>query len=221
MLRPCASAERLSTSWLKMLTGGPSIDSNAMVGPEPDDMPEVNEALDEVVSLQPAAHAANSAAKTPWRATRTNAMCENPLTTHTTPSRRGRSCRQLERRRSHDLGSAKKRRGPVALTGQRDCIDVAAIVRLAAVRGAPVTEEAIRLRIGAKPKVLDAFDFSGFEAGLDEAGQVEHRVVGSLRRNEIARVGRVRGGEALNEFGTDLVIRLADQRTDCGADVAA
>src|ERR1043166_7607499 len=69
----------LSTRRLNTPTGGPSIDSNAMVGPE---LPEVSATFDEVVSVQAAAHATRSAAVTP-RAT--HALARSPLITLTPP----------------------------------------------------------------------------------------------------------------------------------------
>src|SRR5215213_716317 len=62
------------------------------------------------------------------------------------------------------------------LRQKRNCIDVTAIVRLAPMGGAAITEKTRRLRIGAEPEVLDAFDFSTFEPRPDVAGQVEHRM---------------------------------------------
>src|ERR1041384_5804316 len=73
----CASLEILSTGRLNTPAGGPSIDSNAMVGPE---LPVVSATFDEVVSVQ-AAHATASAAITP-RATK-HALARSPRTTLT------------------------------------------------------------------------------------------------------------------------------------------
>src|ERR1051325_5045658 len=74
-----ASVEMLPTRRLNTPPGGPSVDSNAMVGPE---LPVVSATFDEVVSVQ-AAHATASAAITP-RATK-HALARSPQTTLTHP----------------------------------------------------------------------------------------------------------------------------------------
>jgi hypothetical protein len=77
----------LSTSRLNTPTGGPSIESNAMVGPVGPEV--VSEALDEVVSLQPAAHNAKSAAATPRHSLRAGARSRDARTTRYTTLRPG------------------------------------------------------------------------------------------------------------------------------------
>src|SRR3954468_24306979 len=100
------------------------------------------------------------------------------------------------------------------LSRQRDRVDVAAIIRLAAMSGAAVTEEARRVRVGAEPQVLDAFDFSAFDPRPDVAGQIEHGVVFSHGRLEEFPARRIAGAEAFYELRPDLIVRLADQRPD-------
>src|ERR1043165_2185326 len=132
----------LSTRRLNTPTGGPSIDSNAMVGPE---LPEVSATFDEVVSVQAAAHATRSAAVTP-RAT--HALARSPLIPLTPPHpARAVMPPGSKRRRLHRLGTAKRRAGPVALFHQCNRIDVASVIRLAAMGGTPVAEEARWFRI--------------------------------------------------------------------------
>src|SRR5947209_12826985 len=96
-----------------------------------------------------------------------------------------------------------------------------AIIRLATMCGAAVTEEAGGIRVSAEPEVLEAFDFSAFEARADVAGQVEHSVVFARRRLEEPFACWVAGVEALNELRPDLIVGLPDQRADRGRDARA
>src|SRR6476660_8238857 len=105
-----------------------------------------------------------------------------------------------------------------SLAHERNRIDVTAVVRLAAMGGTAVAEEARRFRIGAEAEVFDALNFSAFEPGLDEARKVEHGVLRARRGSKEFSVRGVRRREPIDEFGADLVIRLADQRTDGGTD---
>ena len=145
--RRCAIAPRLemlSTRRLNTPTGGPSIDSNAMVGPE---LPVVSAAFDEVVSVQPAAHAARSAATTPRR-NKARARALKSPNHPDTPLRSGaggHAAKVRERRRLHCLGSAKRPAGPVALFHECNRIDVTSVIRLAAMGGTAVAEEARRV----------------------------------------------------------------------------
>src|SRR6185436_10295027 len=83
--------------------------------------------------------------------------------------------RESRAKRKKDLGP--RFRGAERKSGnERDCVHMAAIIRLAAMRGTPVAEETRRIGIGAQPEVLDARDLSAFEPRPDEAGQIEHRV---------------------------------------------
>src|SRR5947209_10436948 len=104
---------------------------------------------------------------------------------------------------------------------QRDRVDVAAVIRLGPVRGAAVTEEPYGVRVGAEAQVFDPFDFSALEPRPDVAGQIEHRVLGTDGRREKAIVPGIRRLETLDEFGADLVVRLADHRAERRLDAAA
>ena len=63
-------------------------------------------------------------------------------------------------------------------------------------------------------EILDAADAGGGEARGDIAGKIEQGVLRSRRRAEEPFVGPVLGLEASDEFGPDLVIRLADGRPE-------
>src|SRR5947209_14325861 len=92
-----------------MPTGGPSIDSNAMVGPADVEAEVVSEAFDVLVVVQPDASAASSAPTT-HPTLRAYARFGPGLTTLAPPcGRRGGSFVPIICR---DLSSAKPRRGP-------------------------------------------------------------------------------------------------------------
>src|SRR5690348_5161421 len=86
-------------------------------------------------------------------------------------------------------------------SGEGDGVDVAAVVRLAAMGGAAKAEKSRRLRIGARPEILDAGDVGAGEPGRHIAGEIEQRVLGARRRPEETLVARLGGKETLDEIG--------------------
>ena len=209
----------MSTSRLKMPTGGPSIDSNAMVGP---DGSRRRERGVRCIGRR----AAGGERGQQRRETQRNARDTGALR-----PRSHHPCTTLWRDAEvsaavicRSLGSAKSRVQRVQWTligqPQRNRIDVTAVIRLGPMGGAAVAEKARRVRIGAEPKVLDALDFSTFEPRPDVAGQVEHRVAGAGGRREEAIVCGIGRLEAIDELRADLVVRLADHRPERGADAA-
>ena len=152
----CASAEMLSTSRLNTPTGGPSIDSNAMVGPEaPDGQRDIRRGGLGAAGRACGKERGDNAAADKARM-RASKSPDHPDTTPRSGAG-GHAAKVPERRRLHRLGSAKAAPGPVALFHQCNRIDVTAVIRLAAMGGTAVAEEARRLRIGAQPEVLDAW----------------------------------------------------------------
>src|SRR2546429_9842013 len=61
-------------------------------------------------------------------------------------------------------------------------------------------------------EVLESADTVSGEAGRDIAGKIEEGVLRPWRRPEESFVIRVFGRETSDEFGSDLVVRLADGR---------
>src|SRR5450830_534606 len=108
-----------------------------------------------------------------------------------------------------------------ASIGERDGVDMPAVIGLALLCGAAVAEEALGLGIVAQAEVLEIHDAGALHAIGDVAGEIEHGVAGALRGHEEARVVRVGRQEARDEFRPDLVIRLpyggAERRHDAGA----
>src|SRR6516165_846437 len=102
--------------------------------------------------------------------------------------------------------------------GERDGIDVPAIVRLGAVGGATEAEKSCRVCVSAQPQVLDLADAGPLKPGADIAAEIEMGMTVARGRAEERRRGFVLGVEARNEVGTDLVIVLPDHRTQRGAD---
>src|SRR5258706_16356711 len=108
-----------------------------------------------------------------------------------------------------------ERRSPARLLpGQRDGVDVAPVVALLAVGRAAVTEEPPRIRIGAMVEILDAVDAGSSETGDDITGKIEQGVLRRRRGPEESFVRHVCDEETGDEFGADLVIRLADRGTE-------
>src|SRR5262249_56680506 len=95
---------------------------------------------------------------------------------------------------------------------ERDGVDVAPVVGLVAVGAAAVAEEPRGIGIGAVAEVLDLAHAGGGEAGGDIAGKIEQGVLRRRRGPEESFVRSVLGLEAGDEFGSGLVIRLADGR---------
>src|SRR5215470_10847100 len=114
-----------------------------------------------------------------------------------------------------NLSVLKARLGLLGL--QRDRVDVAAVVRLLAVHGAAIAVAA-RVGIGVDAEIIDHEHAGILQPQADEAGEVEHRMSLALARQEEAPMFGIRIEETLDEFGTDFVGVLADQRTDGGDD---
>src|SRR5262249_58729763 len=93
---------------------------------------------------------------------------------------------------------------------ERDGVDVAPVVGLVAVDAAAIAEEPRCIGISAVAEVLDPADAGGGEAVGDIAGKIEQGVLRRRRGPEESLVRRVRDEETGDEFGPDLVIRLAD-----------
>src|SRR5580692_6700719 len=112
-------------------------------------------------------------------------------------------------------------RAGAASVGQSDRIHVAAVIGFGAVGGAAEAEKPLRVRIGAKPDVLDLADARPGQPRADIAGKVEHGMAVACRRCEEAVARGVFGVKAGNKIGADLVIGLPDHRSDRSADLAA
>src|SRR5262249_57108037 len=97
---------------------------------------------------------------------------------------------------------------------ERDGVDVAPVVGLVAVGAAAVAEEPGCIGIGAVAEVLDPAHAGRGEAGGDIAGKIEQGVLRLWRRSEESFVRSVLDLEAGDEFGPDLVVRLADGRPE-------
>src|SRR3989442_14472461 len=96
-----------------------------------------------------------------------------------------------------------------------------AIVIFTPVDGAGVVEEIPRIGIGAVPDVLDAAQASTGEASADVAGEIEQGMTGASGDLEEPLVRRVGRRKARDEFGSDLVVGLADQWPERGHDAGA
>src|SRR5262249_25647214 len=111
-------------------------------------------------------------------------------------------------------GEGARRFAKSPLVCERDGVDVAPVVGLVAVGAAAIAEEPRCIGIGAVAEVLDPAHAGGGEAGGDITGEIEQ---GGLRRRrgpEESFVRSIPGLEAGDEFGADLVIRLADGRPE-------
>src|SRR5918995_1501300 len=84
---------------------------------------------------------------------------------------------------------------------ERDGGDQPAVIGLAAMGRAAVAEELVLVGIGAEPEIGEFADPRRLQASADEAGQVEHRVVGPLAGLEEALIPRAETGR---EIGADL-----------------
>src|ERR1700716_758514 len=189
-----------------MLSGGPSMDSKATVGPR---TIAIGVAPCGAV-VQPAAPRPNSpATRSPIR-TRCKTLRDAPaarpppvIPIHT-PAAAALLCRNACRisgiwllgRRG--FRNPNWRRGParkpivshaVGLRlRERNRVDVASVIRLAPMGRAPVAEEALRVRIGAAGQILDGCDAGAGQARRDVAGEVEQSVAGPGRGPEKAAI---------------------------------
>src|SRR5256885_16259299 len=100
---------------------------------------------------------------------------------------------------------------------KRDCRERAAIDRLAAQTGTPITVKMAVLSDGVAWGSLDRRDPRAREPALDIAREVEHEMAGPQCRREISRAGRVMRQKLLGKFWPDLVGGLGYARADAGA----
>src|SRR5689334_8128190 len=94
---------------------------------------------------------------------------------------------------------------------ERDRRDQTSVIGLLAMGGAAVAVEPLLVGIGAEPEIGEAGDPCRIKTRADEAGKVEHGVTRLFARTEEALVPGRFFGEALHEFGADLIGRLADR----------
>src|SRR5580700_568918 len=93
-----------------------------------------------------------------------------------------------------------------ALAGQSYRVHMAAVIGFGAMGGAAEAEKPLRIRIGAKPDILDVADARPRQPRADIAGKVEHGMAVACSRREEAVAGGVLGVKAGNKIGADLVI---------------
>src|ERR1043165_3267542 len=197
----------------------PSMESKATVTPRG----RPAEATGPFVVSQAASASAHSAAATP--ATRRAAHART-LQLHCidTPAllflyaRLAGANRNRGNGRKSSLANLRRR---AALIGERDRVDMPAVIRLVAMRGAAVTEETVGFCVGAEAEVLEVADAGAFDAVTDIARQIEHGMAGFVRRREEALVTGIGLEKARDEFRADLVIALADRRPERRRDVFA
>ena len=79
---------------------------------------------------------------------------------------------------------------PLCSRFERDRVDVPAVVRLLAMHRAAIAEEAL-VGVGVETKVVDHQDAGGLQPRPDEAGEVEHRMAGTICGNEIRGVAGI------------------------------
>src|SRR5690242_1714055 len=108
------------------------------------------------------------------------------------------------------ISPGRRRTWPASGSDEGDSRDQAAIIRLAAMGGAAVTEEPLLVRIGAQAQIRELSDARIFQAHADEGGQIEHRVARALARREEAPIVRALVRKAGHEIGADLIGLLAD-----------
>ena len=100
---------------------------------------------------------------------------------------------------------------------KRDCRERAAIDRLAARTGAPITEKMRVLGDRVVRGSLDRRDPRANQPALDIARQVEREMAGPQCRREISRAGWVMREKLLRKFRADLVRAAGNARADAGA----
>src|SRR5258706_8356257 len=98
----------------------------------------------------------------------------------------------------------------VSRSSQHNRIDVPAVVSLAAVGHAPVTEELLRVRVGARFDVLDRSDAGGRQPRDHIAGEIEHETLLARAWAEEARIGGGGGGEGGPPLGSGLIGSLPE-----------
>src|ERR1700676_1488787 len=102
---------------------------------------------------------------------------------------------------------------------ERDGVDVAAVIRLGAVRHAAIAEKTRRIGIGAQAEILGMADASPRQPRCDIAAKIEQGMARPRTRGEKPVAGAVFSGKARDEIGADLVIGLPDHGPDGGPDL--
>src|SRR5262249_43516388 len=161
---------RFSTSFWNTGRGGPSIDSNATVAPRA----LMSEPVGPPLPHPAAAKAIANAHRTLGRRKVTLAGARPAaLTIDTSPDAPCCSSKGQRRRSSAVVPSiARAVQHGISPIPQRNRVDVAAVIRLAAMGGAAIAEEA-RVAIGADIHIVDAFDAGAREPVGDKAGEIE------------------------------------------------
>src|SRR5215470_8224228 len=98
---------------------------------------------------------------------------------------------------------------------------MAAVIRLAAVGGAPKAEESGRIGIGAYTKVVPPADARAGELRRDVAGEVKQWMVCPLRWPKEACIVWICPQETAHEIGANLVVGLTDHRSERRPDMWA
>src|SRR4029077_21181375 len=98
---------------------------------------------------------------------------------------------------------------------KRNRVDMPAVIRLLAMHGPSIAEEAL-VGIGVDAEIVNHQDAGIFQPHADEAGEIEHSVTVALARQEEQCVLRVGVDETFDELAADFVARLADQGADRG-----
>src|SRR3954470_13053056 len=93
------------------------------------------------------------------------------------------------------------------------------VIALAAMDRTAIAEERLRIGVGAVVNVLDSANPGASQSRRDVAGEIEQSVAGACSRLEELLMAIVVAFEARDEFRSDLVVRLADHRAECGHDV--
>src|SRR5262245_10383147 len=96
-----------------------------------------------------------------------------------------------------------------------------AIVGLAVQCGAPIAEEARRPGICAQTEVFEPRNAGPSDALRDIAREIEHRMARTLRWCKEGCIRPVGSQEALNKLWTNLIVLLADGRSECDANAVA
>src|SRR5690242_9181436 len=80
--------------------------------------------------------------------------------------------------------------------------------------------EALRIRVGTTPEILDAIDATPRQSSPDIPGEIEQAVPLARCRRKEARVAGICGHEGADQIRADLVIPLADHRSEGRNDAA-
>ena len=100
--------------------------------------------------------------------------------------------------------------------GQRDRVDVPAVIGFRAMRGAAIGIELRRIGVGAKRRGPRPARCRRASSGRPRSRQIEHRVAGACGRREEAALSWLGRDEAVDQILADLVVALADHRSGRG-----